>query len=174
MMVARELRAAALMVLLGGCAWGQVTLPALHGTTLSGETVDLPQAAKGKVGVLVLGFSQGSREQVTAWGKRLSADFRDSNAVLYYEMPILAGIPKLLRGMVVKKIAADVPDRARARFLPIYDHEADLRKLAGYEKGDDAYTLLLDASGAVVWKGQGAPSDATYAEMKRRIGALTR
>ena len=74
-------------------------IPALHGTALSGEKVDLPEVLKGKTAVLVVGFSQASRDEVTAWGRRLAGDYRESNAVMYYEMPVLAGVPKLLRGL---------------------------------------------------------------------------
>jgi hypothetical protein len=62
-------------------------IPEVHGTSLSNAAVNLPEALKGKVGVLVLGFSRDSREADSAWGKRLAADYRESPTVVYYEMP---------------------------------------------------------------------------------------
>jgi hypothetical protein len=148
---------------------GAGRIPAVHGTVLSGEQVDLPDALKGKVGVLVVGFSQASRGQVTDWGKRLATDYRGSESVVYYEMPVLAGVPRLLRGYVLKKISEDVPDRAKARFLPVYGQEAEWKAAAEFGKADVAYVLVVDGAGAVRWHGSGGADDALYAEVKRQV-----
>ena len=145
------------------------TIPALHGVVLTGSVVDLPQALSGKEGVLVIGFSQSSREEVTAWGRRLAWEYRDSNRVIYYEMPVLAGVPKLLRGWVLKKVSEGVPERAKSRCLPVLDHEADWKAAAGYAKDEDAYILLVDSAGRVTWRTQGPLDDAHFAELKRRL-----
>jgi hypothetical protein len=153
-------------------AQSSITIPALHATALSGEKVELPAVFRGKAGILVIGFSQGSRDPATAWGKRLYTDFHDSKTVLYYQVSVLAGVPKILRGYVVRKISEGVPDPAKPSFIAIYDHEAELRAAAGYNKPDDAYVLLVDGTGVVRWTTAGLPSDATYAELKRRLEQL--
>ena len=147
-------------------------IPEVHGTALSGDKVDLPMALKGKEGVLVVGFSQASREQVRAWGKRLAEDYRESSKVIYYEMPQLAGVPRLVRGWVMKKISAEVPERAKARFLPMFDHEAEWRAVAGYGVADNAYVLVVDGDGVVRYRTEGAATDAAYGEVKRRVEGL--
>ncbi len=157
-----------------GAQTGSMRVPAVHGVTLSGERVELPEAIAGKVGVLVVGFSQASREQAGAWGGRLAGDYRTSTAVTYYEMPVLAGVPRLLRGWVLRKIAAEVPDRAKNKFLPIYDHEGEWKSAAGYGKVEDAYVLLVDSSGLVRWRCEGEASDASYGELQRRVTDLER
>ena len=148
------------------------SIPAIHGTTLSGDQVDLPQTLKGRAGVLVLGFSQASRGQVTAWGKRLAGDYRDSGAVIYYEMPMLESVPRLLRGWVLKKIGESVPERAKARFLPVVDHEAAWKAVAGVRSADDAYVLVIDGDGNVMERLQGPASDELYARVKMKLEAL--
>ncbi len=144
-------------------------IPPLRGTVLTGEKVELPAGLKGKVGVLVVGFSQASRDEATAWGRRLAADYRDSNAVVYYEMPVLESVPKLLRGWVLKKIGDSVPDRAKPRFLPVVDHEKEWKTAAGYKSADDAYVLVVDGSGIVRETFAGAASDDKYAQVKRQV-----
>ena len=147
-------------------------IPKLHGKVLTGEAVDLPEALKGKAGVLVLGFSQASRGDVAAWGKRLAADYRDSNQVIYFEMPMLAGVPRVVRGWVTGKIKESVPARAQARFLPVNDHEREWRAAAGYTKADDAYVLVVDGGGVVRFRTEGAASDGVYAEVKKRVDGM--
>jgi hypothetical protein len=151
---------------------GTVQVPAVHGEALNGAVVDLPAALKGKVAVLMVSFSQGSREQMTAWGRRLAGDYRDSNEVSYYELPVLEAVPKLLRGIVVGKIRDGVPDRARPRFVPVFDHEDAWKSVTGYKESDQTYVLLVDSTGTVRWRTQGAASDEAYAQMKQHIAAL--
>jgi hypothetical protein len=159
-----------------GFAWSAaqttaVQIPPVHGTTLSGDKVDLPDALKGKVGVLVVGFSHESRDNVAAWGKRIAGDYKGSAGVLYYEMPMLESVPGMLRGFVTKKIAEAVPDAGKSRFVPVADHEKDWKKITGYKGGDDAYLVVVDSMGMVRWKLQGAASDANEAELKRQVEA---
>ena len=146
-----------------------IYIPATQGTVLTGSQVALPQELTGKEGVLVVGFSQSAREEVTAWGKRLAAEYRDSPTVLYYEMPVLAGVPKLLRAWVLKKVAAGVPDRAKARCLPVFDHEADWKAASGFARDEDAYVLLVDGTGKVIWRTEGSADDERFAELKRHL-----
>ena len=154
------------------CAEIAAPVPAMHAVALSGDQVVLPGAFEGKAGVLVVGFSQASRAEVTAWGKRLAGDYRDSARVVYYEVPVLASVPRLLRGWVLKKVAAEVPDRARARFLPVYDHEPEWRAAVGYTRADDAYVLVVDGAGLVRFRLQGEASDTAYTEVKKRIETM--
>ena len=43
-------------------------LPRLEGEFLTGRTVTLPSASEGKVTLILMGFTYGSRVQVEAWG----------------------------------------------------------------------------------------------------------
>ena len=85
----------------------QQAIPEAYGTTLVGNSVGLPDAVHGKVGILVVGFSKSSQGQVAAWGRRLSADFNQSSSVVYFEVPMLAGAPGILRGMIARQMGVD-------------------------------------------------------------------
>ena len=144
-------------------------IPAVHGMSLTGDRVELPGMLTGKVGVLVVGFSKDSREPVAAWGRRLAGAYKGSPSVLYYEMPMLAEVPRLLRGVVVRSMKKEVPERAQPRFVPITDDEAQWKSLTGYDKGDEAYILVVDGSGAVRWRGHGAADDGSFFEVQRQV-----
>lgn len=152
-------------------ATGQ-TIPEVHGRSFAGVAVDLPDALRGKVGILVIGFSQGSREAVELWGKRLATNYYDSPTVRYYEMPVLASVPKLLRGFVTSRIKAAVSDRGKPHFLPVDDHETEWRRLAHYTAQDSAYVLVVDGRGVVRWQTQGLPSETVYAALQQNVDAL--
>ena len=144
-------------------------MPEVHTTSLSNEEVRLPEGLQGKQGVLVIGFSRNSREAVTAWGRRLAADYRESPSVVYYEMPVLASVPRLVRGLVLRQIKASVPERAQPRFVPLLDKEEEWRSAAHFDKPDEAYVLLVDGKGFIRWQTEGGPTDRQYAELKEQL-----
>lgn len=154
----------------GGLA--QTVVPKSQGTTLAGTPVVLPDALKGKVGVLVVGFSHASQGQVGAWARRLAADYGRSQDVMFLEIPMLAGAPKMLRGMIVKSMGKSVPEAERPHFLPMMQGEPAWRAVAHYDKPDDAYVMLVDGTGAVRWQTEGDATDAAYGELKKNLGAV--
>jgi len=150
----------------------QVSIPNVQGTALSGTIVVLRDALKGKVGVLVLGFSHASQGQVSAWGRRLNADYGQSRDVMYFEIPMLAGAPKMLRGMIVKSMGKAVPQSERSHFLPMIEGEPAWRAVAHYDKPDDAYVLIVDGTGTVHWQTEGDGTDVAYADFKKNLAAV--
>jgi hypothetical protein len=149
-----------------------VRIPEVHATSFSNEAVNLPEGLRGKVGVLVLGFSRDSREADAAWGKRLAVDYGESPTLVYYEMPVLAAVPRMVRGLIVKSIKSSVPAKEQARFVVILENEAAWKTVTHYERPDDPYVLVVDSQGSVVWQTQGAATDAAYADLKQHVEAL--
>lgn len=149
-----------------------VTLPEVRAQLLTGAAVSLPADLRGKPAIIVIGFSQGSRDQVAGWGRRLTPDFHDSTDVLYYEAAELESVPRILRGWVKGKIRDTVPERARAHFFTVQDREAEWKHVAHFAAKDDAYILLIDPVGRVHYTAHGPTSDAAYAQLKQRVEAL--
>jgi hypothetical protein len=168
---------------MGVAAWGAglraqttaetpVAIPAAKGVTLTGIPVVLPDAVKGKVGVLVVGFTRPSQAQVQAWGKRLAADYPAASGVVYYEMPVLASAPLLVRPVIESEMKVTVSAAERAHFLPMTQNEAGWLSATHYVQGDDAYALLIGGDGVVRWQKQGPVTDANYAELKGKIAEM--
>src|SRR5271155_5294752 len=109
-----------------------VTIPATRGTTLTGALVVLPDAVKGKVGVLVVGFTKDSKGPIEAWGKRLAADYPDASGVVYYELPVLASAPALARVTIEEGMKISLSAAEREHFLPVTQNEAGWVAAAHY------------------------------------------
>lgn len=150
----------------------ETRIPPVQGTTFSNARVNLPEDLNGKVGILVIGFSQGSRDAITDWGKKLADDYFDSPHVVFYEMPVLASVPKMMRGFVTGRIKASVSERGKVHFLPLLDNEMSWRALTHYNKPDDPYIVLIDGSGRVRWQSQGPPTADTYGILKHQVAAI--
>jgi hypothetical protein len=144
-------------------------IPATHGTTLAGTNVAFPEALTGKVNIIVVGFSHSSQQQVANWGRLITADYGKSADVDYFELAMLASAPKLLRGMIIKRMGSSVPFDERGHFIPVLEGEPAWRAAAHYDKPDDAYLLLVDKKGTVLWQTEGNPTDAAYASFRQEV-----
>ena len=119
--------------------------------------------------VLVLGFSHKSGDNCAPWGKRLSAEFHSDARVEYYQIPVLAGAPSFVRPMILKGIRKGVPTSEQGRFVPVYDHEAEWKKLVNFSEPDDPYIVLTRPDGNVLWQVHGVLTDPLYGELKNAI-----
>ena len=147
-------------------------LPRLQEENLLGQTVVLPDAAAGKVAVLVLGFSQASKNPTSAWAKRISVDYSQTPGFALYQLAVLEAVPHMFRSMIISGIRKGIPEDQRQNFLPVVHNEAELQKLVGFEEADDAYIIVLDRSGKVAYQTHGASVGPAYVEFRSALAGL--
>jgi len=147
-------------------------MPTLAGDSLAGTKVVLPDAAAGKVAVLIFGFTHASKVPTGAWADKIRADFGTRPSFEIYQLPVLEDVPRFVRGMVTSGIRKGVPENVRDHFIPILHGEADLKKLVSYKEQDDAYIVILGRTGTIVQKTHGVLNDANYAPVKSQIESL--
>src|SRR5450432_2924829 len=75
-------------------------IPETHAPTLAGNNANLPADLRGKIGVLVLGFSKKSSTESHSWDDQISRDISANPRTLYYVMPVLEDVPGVFRGMI--------------------------------------------------------------------------
>jgi hypothetical protein len=146
--------------------------PKIEGESLAGSHVVLPDAAAGKVAVLILGFSKASKTPTTAWGKRIETDFANRPGFELYQLAVLEDVPRIIRGMVISGIKGGVPGNMRDHFIPVLHGESELRKLVNYNQPDDSYLIVLDRSGKIAYQTHGTLNDASYAPLREHIDSL--
>ncbi len=162
-------RAGAVVAVLAVLAVGD-SLPTLRGRDLTGHGVRLPDATRGKVTLLALGFTYDSRIPVEAWTNRFRADFASDRRVNFYEVPMIGGLGKLGRGFIDGGMRKATPKDLQGNVVTVYDDVSAWKKRLGYRGGDPAHILLLDARGRVVARHDGPFDEPAYA----RIAAVTR
>lgn len=145
------------------------SIPPVKAKALDDSEVVLPKPGSQQFLILVIGFSHKSGENCTPWDKRLSADYRADSHVTYYQLPVLAGAPSMIRPMILHGMRKDVPTTMHPHFVPIYDHEDDWKKLVNFSGADDAYILITSPEGHVLWHTHGLLSDSGYAELQTAV-----
>jgi predicted transcriptional regulator len=91
---------------------------------------------------------------------------------MFYQMPVLESVPKLIRSMVLKSMKSSVPKAEQPHFMPTFSDELAWQKVAQYANADDAYVLVVDGEGKVQWQTSGKITDAGFAALKAQVEAL--
>jgi hypothetical protein len=142
------------------------TLPRLEGETLSKNPIVLPDAAHGKIALLVMGFTKKGGQATGPWEKQFKNDFGADQRYVVYPAAVLEDVPRFIRGMVMSGIRSSTPPSEQDHFVILVHGEQDLKHFVGYSAPDDAYLLLLDAKGEIRWRGHGLFKDEDYAALK--------
>jgi hypothetical protein len=144
-------------------------IPPIHARALDDSQVVLPKNGGSQLLILVLGFSHKSGDNCTPWDKKLAADFRADAHAEYYQIPVLAGAPSFVRPMILKGMRKGIPPDQQPRFVPVYDHEAEWKKLVNFSGPDDPYILLARPDGSIIWQTHGLFSESSYGQLKSAI-----
>jgi hypothetical protein len=147
-------------------------MPRIEGESFAGQKVVLPDSAQGKVAVLVFGFTKASKQPTSAWADKIYSDFGARSGFELYQLPVLESVPHFIRGMVISSMKKGVPEKMRAHFVPILQNESELKTLVGYKEADDAYLVVLDATGHVVAQKHGPFSDSAYAQFRTDVESV--
>jgi hypothetical protein len=148
------------------------TIPAVKAKALDDSEVALPKPSAQQVEILILGFSKKSGDVCMPWGKRISAELLLDPRVNYYQMPHLEGVPRMVKPMILHSMRSDLTPQQQAHLVPLYDKQDDWKKLVNFSAPDDAYIVLTDPEGHVIWQAHGVFSESTYAELKKALASL--
>jgi hypothetical protein len=148
------------------------TLPALSGTSLDGRALTLPGAAAGRVTLIAVGFSEGSRLAVQAWVHRFLADFGGNPAVACYEVRMMGRLKALSRPFTDGGMSRGIAPEDRGRVIPHYGGTADWKRRLGFEREGDAYLVVLDKRGRVALLHHGPFLDANYENLAAVVQRL--
>ncbi len=148
------------------------TIPAVKAKALDDSEVTLPKPSAQQIEILILGFSKKSGDVCQPWGKRISAELLLDPRVNYYQMPHLEGVPRMVKPMILHGMRGDITPQQQAHFVPLYDKQDEWKKLVNFSAPDDAYIILTDPEGHVIWQVHGQFSESTYAELKKAVASL--
>lgn len=148
-------------------------LPVLKGEFLTGADASLPEAARGRVALVALGFTYDSRFAVEAWVKRYRKEFPDKAKTTFYEVPMIGGMARLGKWFIDSGMRRGTAKDDHENVITVYGGVDPWKQRLGFDKPNDAYLVLLDAQGTVRWLYRGAFEEAAFTELTevvRRLG----
>ena len=147
-------------------------LPELRGEFLTGREAVLPQAAEGRVTLLLLGFTYQSRFAVEAWAERFRAHFQSDPRVTFYEVPMIGGAARLGRWFIDRGMRQGTPKEDYEHVVTIYRRTDSWKQRVRFQDPNAAYLILLDRTSRVAWLHQGAFEDRAFQALSQKISEL--
>jgi hypothetical protein len=147
-------------------------LPELRGKFLTGREVVLPQSAEGRVALLLLGFTYKSRFAVQGWADRFRTQFQSDPRVTFYEVPMIGGMARLAKWFVDSGMRRGTPEQDYEHVVTVYRGVDSWKRRVRFVEPDAAYLILLDRTGKVAWRHQGAFEGGAFHALSRKMSEL--
>ena len=147
-------------------------LPPLKGEFLSGRAAVLPQAASGRVALLMLGFTYDSRFQVEAWAKRFRQDFGTKPGVTFFEIPLIGGMARMGKWFIDSGMRRGTPKADYENVITVYGGTDVWKQRVGFSDPKAAYLILIDPHGRVAWRSAGALDEQRYSALSSEVSRL--
>ena len=144
-------------------------LPTLRGEFLTGRTALLPQAAGGRVALLLLGFSYDSRFAVEAWAGKFREQFHRDPRVTFYEIPMIGGLAWMGKWFIESGMRRGTPKQDYENVITVYGGAHPWKQRLGFRDPKAAYLILLDASGRVAWRYTGGLDEQAYHALSSEV-----
>jgi hypothetical protein len=147
-------------------------LPPLSGAFLSGRTATLPEAASGRVALLLLGFTYESRFAVEAWAGRFRRDFGADPRVTFYEIPMIGGMARLGKWFIDGGMRRGTPKEDHENVITVYGATGAWKQRVGFQDPNSAYLILIDRDGRVERQCAGAFGEEPYQALAADVTRL--
>ena len=147
-------------------------LPPLKGDFLSGRTAVLPQAASGRVALLMLGFTYDSRFQVEAWAKRFREDFGTKPGVTFFEIPMIGGMARMGKWFIDSGMRRGTPKADHENVITVYGGTDAWKQRVALSDPKAAYLILIDQHGRVAWRSAGSLDEQRYSTLSSEVSRL--
>jgi hypothetical protein len=166
------------LVLLSGCS--SVTIapekvtdtafPRVEGISLEGVKVTIPDDFQGKPTVLLIGYIQKAQFDIDRWILGLLQADVPAEIV---ELPTIAGMmPQMVQGFINNGMRRGIPETDWAAVVTIYQDADKIVKKLGNERPQNAYVVLLDKKGEIVWTANSGYSAGQILDLKKIVVGL--
>ena len=147
-------------------------LPALRGEYLTGREAVLPQAAEGRVALLLLGFTYEARFPVEAWAEKFREQFQSDPRVTFYEVPMIGGLARLAKWFIDNGMRRGTPPADHEHVITVYRDTDTWKQRVRLGDPTAAYLILLDRKGTVAWSYSGRFEDRAYQALSTKVSEL--
>ena len=135
--------------------------PSLKAANLDKQELQLPAGFSGELNLVLVAFKREQQRDVDTWLKVLPQVQHEHPGLAYYELPTIARLNALARWFIDNGMRGGIPGKAqRARTVTLYIDKDPFKKALEINSEDRIYALLLDKTGAVVWRADGAYDEA--------------
>ena len=131
--------------------------PQLEGRDLQRRAVSLPDDFEGERNVVIVAFRREHQALVDSWLPWLEARAEDDPGLRFYEIPTIGTLWSPARLVIDGGMATAIGDPVvLRRTITVYTDRRRVTDGLGIDRTDTVWLFLVDATGAVRWRGHGA------------------
>jgi len=140
--------------------------PEIHGHSLAGQQVTIPDAASGRIALILVAFERQAQGMLDSWNEPFVQKFGGNEGYVTYELPIIdAFLPRMLSFSIDAGMRSGIPKEKHPYVVTYYGDSTELRQALDIRDRSLGYAYLLDRRGAIRWAGKGYATDAGVEEM---------
>ena len=87
----------------------------------------------------------------------------------FYELPMIGGAARLARWFIDRGMRRGTPEGDHEHVITVYRGVDSWKRRVRFVEPDAAYLILLDRTGKVAWRHQGAFEDSAFQALSRKI-----
>lgn len=168
----------ALSILFTGCSSSVSTppniknslFPSVVGSNLNKEQIRLPDHYRGKVALVLVGYTQRAQFDIDRW--ILGALQADVKAEIV-EVPTIAGMmPQMVQGFIDNGMRSGIPKSDWGAVVTVYEDAPKIIAALGNERPQSAYAILLNKEGRIMWSSNSGYSATQILELKKVADSL--
>ncbi len=144
-------------------------LPHLDGEYLTGEGARIPEDALGKVTLLVMGFSYGSRKVVEEWKTAFDQGAAGAPKVGSMELMMIGPSNRLNRLYVLEGMKHGTTKSDLRSVVVVFGPVEEWRSRVNYQALSEAYAVLIDRRGVVRGLYHGNPRGDGRSSVERAV-----
>ncbi|MGF1524491.1 MAG: hypothetical protein ACFBSF_19385 [Leptolyngbyaceae cyanobacterium] len=147
--------------------------PNVSGFNLLGDQFYFPGDFTAPYNVVLLVYTQSQQNDVYPWLPLLEQLEADYSSVQYYELPTLPEFNAAARAQLDQWMIAGIPDEAtRNRTVTLYLDVENFNRAVGIDSTEAIQILLVTPEGEILWRTEGAFSEAKGEALQTRIDNL--
>lgn len=142
--------------------------PPLKAEFLTGRTAVLPDAARGKSALIMMGFTYDSRHAVEAWAWAFRDAFAGRQDVTFFQVPVIGGMGRLAKPFIDAGMRKGTPSALHENVITVYGNVDYWKGAMGFvSQAEHApYLVLIDREGRVRWLYRGVCTPGAMASLR--------
>ncbi|TAP33576.1 hypothetical protein [Alteromonas sp. KUL49] len=145
--------------------------PSVTGTSLSGDTLNIPQDMEGQPTLFLIGYKQDSQFDIDRW--LIGLDMTGTQ-VDVYELPTIAGMfPRMFSTQIDNGMRKGIPKALWQGVVTIYEDGSKVQQFTGNEFPNNARVVLIDGAGSIKYFYDRGFSVAALNAMREELSNLT-
>lgn len=146
--------------------------PTLQAESLDRNPITFPDDLDQKVNILILVFEQQAQRKVDTWASIILNEYEPQEDISYYEVPMISTWYYPISWQIDNWMRGGIPSQYHKNTTTFYGNRKPYFEALNMTDISSCYTFLLDESGHICYRWEGAMDAAKESEFRLAIETM--